>query len=120
MGKGPKKRSKAGRLNNKGKKKSNTKTRASTVARKVRSKDIDQVHDDLKIPEKFKPGVLEQDEDLPGMGQFYCIPCSRFFQTAQVKAQHERSKLHKRRLQKAMDEPHTQRDAELAAGMTHE
>mmetsp|Transcript_8953 Transcript_8953/g.20444 ORF Transcript_8953/g.20444 Transcript_8953/m.20444 type:complete len:120 (+) Transcript_8953:63-422(+) len=119
MGKGHKP-SKSGGLNTRKKKKQNAKGTASVIAKKKRSKDIDQVHDDLKIPEKFQPGVLEQDEDLPGMGQFYCIACSRYFQTAQVKAQHERSKLHKRRLQKAMDEPHTQRDAELAAGMTHE
>ena len=24
-------------------------------------------------------------EDLPGMGQFYCIACSRYFQSAEVK-----------------------------------
>mmetsp|Transcript_81659 Transcript_81659/g.214355 ORF Transcript_81659/g.214355 Transcript_81659/m.214355 type:complete len:120 (-) Transcript_81659:51-410(-) len=119
MGKGHK-ASKAGRCSTRKGRKSNTKTNASVIAKKVRTKDIDQVHDDLKIPEKFVPGVLEKDEDLPGMGQFYCIACARFFVSAETKAAHEKSKLHKRRLQKAKDEPHTQRDAEIAAGMTHE
>jgi len=119
MGKGHKK-SKAGGLSTRKKKKDNVKGRASVIAKKKRTKDIDQVHDDLKTPAKFQPGTLEKDEDLPGMGQFYCIACSRYFASDDVKKQHERSKLHKRRLAKARDEPHTQRDAELAAGMTHE
>eukprot|EP00931_Biecheleriopsis_adriatica_P079089 TRINITY_DN52504_c0_g1_i1.p1 TRINITY_DN52504_c0_g1~~TRINITY_DN52504_c0_g1_i1.p1 ORF type:complete len:114 (-),score=19.91 TRINITY_DN52504_c0_g1_i1:100-441(-) len=101
-------------------KKQNRKTKASVIAAKRRNKDIDQVHDDLKTPQKFKPGALPRDEDLPGMGQFYCIACNRFFTSPDVLATHEKSKLHKRRLQKASDVPHSQRDAELAAGMTHE
>eukprot|EP00405_Crypthecodinium_cohnii_P002881 CAMPEP_0194748444 /NCGR_PEP_ID=MMETSP0323_2-20130528/2570_1 /TAXON_ID=2866 ORGANISM="Crypthecodinium cohnii, Strain Seligo" /NCGR_SAMPLE_ID=MMETSP0323_2 /ASSEMBLY_ACC=CAM_ASM_000346 /LENGTH=119 /DNA_ID=CAMNT_0039662679 /DNA_START=57 /DNA_END=416 /DNA_ORIENTATION=+ len=119
MAKGGKKKG-GNRKHARTKDKNHTKTRASVIATKKRTKDIDQVHDDLKVPEKFKPGVLERDEDLPGMGQFYCIACARFFQTAEIKAVHEKSKLHKRRMQKAKDTPHTQRDAEMAAGMTHE
>mmetsp|Transcript_39727 Transcript_39727/g.123864 ORF Transcript_39727/g.123864 Transcript_39727/m.123864 type:complete len:120 (+) Transcript_39727:41-400(+) len=119
MGKHSKK-SKAGGFNTRKKKTDNKKGRISVLATKKRTKDDDQIHDDLKVPEKYKPGVLEKDEDLPGMGQFYCIACARFFLTADVKAQHEKSKLHKRRLQKVKETPHTQRDAELAAGMTHE
>merc|ERR1712014_320923 len=94
------------------------KTTPSAIAAKRRSKDIDQVHDDLKHAHKFNPGELPQNEDLPGMGQFYCIPCARFFTSAEVKAKHEKSKLHKRRLQKASDDPHTQRDADMAVGLT--
>ncbi|CAK0807948.1 unnamed protein product [Prorocentrum cordatum] len=111
---------KGGSLSSRRKVKDNTKKRASVIARKHRTKDIDQVHDDLKTPDKFVPEAMEKDEDLPGLGQFYCIACSRFFQTAEVLAVHVKSKLHKRRLQKAKDEPHTQRDAELAVGMSHE
>merc|ERR1712226_291176 len=111
--------SKAGGLNTGRKKKQNKKSRASVIANKRRTKDIDQVHDDLATPQLYAPGALPRDEDLPGMGQFYCIPCSRYFESVEVKVQHEKSKLHKRRLQKAKDEPHTQRDAELAAGMSH-
>merc|ERR1712125_28749 len=97
------------------KKRANIKGKASVLAKKRTTRYIDQVHDDLKVPHKFSPGVLEKDEDLPGLGQFYCIPCARYFASAEVKAEHERSKLHKRRLQKASDTPHTQDDAELAA-----
>mmetsp|Transcript_142638 Transcript_142638/g.248729 ORF Transcript_142638/g.248729 Transcript_142638/m.248729 type:complete len:120 (+) Transcript_142638:97-456(+) len=119
MGKGHKAR-KNGALHKGRKRKQNAKGKASVIAHKKRTKDIDQVHDDLKVPQKFTAGMLPTDEDLPGMGQYYCIACSRYFQTPEVKALHERSKLHKRRVQKAMDTPHTQRDAEMAAGMSHE
>ncbi|CAJ1327377.1 unnamed protein product [Effrenium voratum] len=98
----------------------NKKTRPSVIAQKRRNKDIDQVHEDLKTPKRFEPGTLPRDEDLPGLGQFYCISCDRFFESAEVKAKHEKSKLHKRRLQKASDEPHTQRDAEMAVGLATE
>ena len=31
-------------------------------------------------PENLKKfDKLEIDEDKPGLGQFYCIPCSRYF-----------------------------------------
>mmetsp|Transcript_23496 Transcript_23496/g.54796 ORF Transcript_23496/g.54796 Transcript_23496/m.54796 type:complete len:117 (+) Transcript_23496:86-436(+) len=96
------------------------KTSASVIAKKKRSKDHDQVHDDLKKPEKFQPGILPVDEDLPGLGQHYCIACDRYFESDQAKGIHEKSKLHKRRLKQVQDTPHTQRDAEMAAGMTHE
>eukprot|EP00438_Fugacium_kawagutii_P024759 Skav204252 [mRNA] locus=scaffold912:80551:83877:- [translate_table: standard] len=98
----------------------NQQLRPSVIAKKHRNKDIDQVHDDLKAPQNFQPGALPRDEDLPGMGQFYCIACNRFFESEEVKAKHERSKLHKRRLQKASDDPHTQQDAEMAVGLTTE
>eukprot|EP00933_Yihiella_yeosuensis_P082517 TRINITY_DN96424_c0_g1_i1.p1 TRINITY_DN96424_c0_g1~~TRINITY_DN96424_c0_g1_i1.p1 ORF type:complete len:112 (-),score=31.91 TRINITY_DN96424_c0_g1_i1:50-385(-) len=98
----------------------NKKTKSSVIAKKRRSKDIDQVHDDLKVPQKFAPGELPMDEDLPGMGQYYCICCTRYFATKEVLKQHEKSKLHKRRLAKAKDDPHTQKDADAAVGYSTE
>eukprot|EP00434_Breviolum_minutum_P009936 symbB.v1.2.008757.t1/scaffold544.1/size189386/14 len=98
----------------------NKKTRPSVIAKKRRNKDIDQVHEDLKTPQHFQPGTMPRDEDLPGMGQFYCIACNRYFESDEVKQKHERSKLHKRRLQKAKDDPHTQHDAEMAVGLATE
>lgn len=40
-------------------------------------KDHDQIHEDIKNPEKFEQ--MEIDEDRPGSGQYYCISCSRYF-----------------------------------------
>lgn len=44
---------------------------------RVRTRDLDQVHEDLK-PEnlsKIQAQSAEFDPDLPGGGQFPCIPC---------------------------------------------
>merc|ERR1712098_111199 len=71
----------------------NKKGKISVIAKKKITRFIDQVHDDLKHKEKFVN--LPKDEYLPGEGQ------------------------HKRRLKHALDEPHTQKDAEAAAGMSH-
>ncbi|KAG6520634.1 hypothetical protein ZIOFF_017693 [Zingiber officinale] len=73
--------------------------------------------------------TLPLDEDLPGMGQFYCLHCDRYFAGEDVRQGHFSSKRHKKRyfriislvasLVKEMmgPAPHTQLDAELAAGM---
>ena len=59
-----------------------------------------------------------RDEDLPGGGQFYCVPCSRYFVDAGALAGHERTKPHKRRVKELHGaRPHSQRDADAAAGM---
>ncbi|KAJ8497385.1 hypothetical protein OPV22_007937 [Ensete ventricosum] len=61
---------------------------------------------------------LPLDEDLPGMGQFYCLHCDRYFASEDVRDEHFRSKRHKKRMkQMSGPAPHTQLDAELAAGM---
>jgi bud site selection protein 20 len=45
-----------------------------TLKVKRRAKDLDQIQDQLKVhdPEKVK----ELDQDLPGLGQFYCLACA--------------------------------------------
>ncbi|KAJ8623628.1 hypothetical protein MRB53_032158 [Persea americana] len=61
---------------------------------------------------------LPFDEDLPGMGQFYCLHCDRYFAKVSVRDQHFQTKKHKKRVKQMMGPaPHTQLDAELAAGM---
>ncbi|CAD5190127.1 unnamed protein product [Musa acuminata subsp. malaccensis] len=61
---------------------------------------------------------LPLDEDLPGMGQFYCLHCDRYFASEDVRDEHFRSKRHKKRVkQMSGPAPHTQLDADLAAGM---
>ncbi|XP_020972419.1 zinc finger protein 593 homolog isoform X2 [Arachis ipaensis] len=58
-------------------------------------KGDDMVYDQLNKADEERP--LPVDEDLPGMGQYYCLHCD-------VK-------------QMMGPAPHTQLDAELAAGM---
>ncbi|KAL6273680.1 zinc finger protein 593 [Prunus avium] len=79
-------------------------------------KGDDMVYDGLnKADEQTKP--LPPDQDLPGMGQFYCLHCDRYFNNAAVRDDHFKTKRHRRRVKLLMEAPHTQLDADLAAGM---
>lgn len=54
------------------------KSRHKTQKLKHFKKDFDQIHEDL-LPEKAQ-SLMNQpiDEELPGLGQFYCIECCRY------------------------------------------
>ncbi|XP_022079264.1 zinc finger protein 593-like [Acanthaster planci] len=82
-----------------------------------KTKDLDQIHEDMK-PEASKQ-LLNQDidHDKPGMGQHYCLHCARHFISLHALKEHFRTKLHKRRLKALETEPYTQKEAEAAAGM---
>ncbi|XP_021770573.1 zinc finger protein 593-like [Chenopodium quinoa] len=84
---------------------------------KFEVKGDDIVYNDLLKPDaNRKP--LPLDEDLPGMGQYYCLHCDRYFSNVAVRDEHFKSKRHKKRLKIMLGPaPHTQLDAELAAGM---
>ena len=84
---------------------------------KRRTRDVDQIQDDLALPE---PVVFEIDEELPGQGQFYCVPCARHFQDAATLALHTANKVHKRKCKDAAQPRYSAADAELAAGKTKE
>jgi 4-hydroxybenzoate polyprenyltransferase len=43
---------------------------------KNRCKDLDQVQDEVAAVLAGKPKALPVDEDLPGLGQHYCLTCS--------------------------------------------
>ncbi|XP_010940641.1 uncharacterized protein [Elaeis guineensis] len=82
-------------------------------------KGDDMVYSELlKLAEGAEAKPQPLDEDLPGMGQFYCRHCDRYFANEDVRDEHFRSKRHKKRVKQMMGPaPHTQLDAELAAGM---
>eukprot|EP00743_Colponemidia_sp_Colp-15_P008411 GILK01009139.1.p1 GENE.GILK01009139.1~~GILK01009139.1.p1 ORF type:complete len:114 (+),score=18.74 GILK01009139.1:43-384(+) len=82
-----------------------------------RTKDQDQIHEDLKPENAEKIKHQKRDDGLPGLGQFYCIHCARYFINQEHLDKHIASKLHRRRAKQAEAEPYTQRDAEAAAGM---
>lgn len=84
---------------------------------KFQVKGDDIVYNELKKPEEEKV-ALPLDEDRPGMGQFYCLHCDRYFANVTVRDEHFKTKRHKKRLKiMAGPAPHTQIDADLAAGM---
>lgn len=41
---------------------------------------------------------MELDDDLPAQGKYYCVPCSRYFISGAVLAEHEGTKAHKKRV----------------------
>ena len=82
---------------------------------KRRTKDMDQIHDDLKEPEKLTSQPI--DYDLPGAGQHYCVECGRYFTDETSQEEHVKSKLHKRRLKELKDVPYTQEEADRAGGL---
>ncbi|GAX83444.1 hypothetical protein CEUSTIGMA_g10869.t1 [Chlamydomonas eustigma] len=97
---------------------------------KFESRHIDQVWEDIRkgpgqVHESGKSGPrgttskVELDEDVPGYGKFYCIACSRYFQSATAQADHDATKPHKRRVKMLMTtaRPHNQRDADTAGGL---
>mmetsp|Transcript_2836 Transcript_2836/g.6850 ORF Transcript_2836/g.6850 Transcript_2836/m.6850 type:complete len:165 (-) Transcript_2836:1180-1674(-) len=82
---------------------------------------------DKKPPIRHGPyGTLdgvELDEDIPGLGKHYCIPCSRYFISKEAQETHSRTKLHKKNKKKLFGKdgtmkqrPHRQVDADIAAG----
>lgn len=71
--------------------KSKSKTRRYTRA-------IDQVHDDVKDPKhlsQYKDTKVA--EDLPGLGQHYCVECAKWFEAENNLVQHRKGKPHKKR-----------------------
>jgi len=100
------------------------------IRKKVMARHVDQVWEDVRKPagEVHQPGKVgpmgttaktELDEDVPGYGKYYCIPCARYFQNAAGLVDHEKTKPHKRTVKELMTSarPHNQRDAEAAGGM---
>ncbi|KAJ1907939.1 hypothetical protein LPJ81_000433 [Coemansia sp. IMI 209127] len=85
---------------------------------KRRTKDLDQIQEDLKPENKAQLLSQEPDEDLPGLGQFYCVECSKYFVDERGQHEHRRSREHKRRLRDLKDPAYTQKEAEAAAGLT--
>ncbi|KAJ3346547.1 hypothetical protein HDU91_007011 [Kappamyces sp. JEL0680] len=83
---------------------------------KARTRDLDQIFDDMKDVSKLLSQPV--NADLPGFGQNYCVECARHFITASAKEEHLKSKLHKRRVKILTTEtPYTQEEADAAAGL---
>ncbi|KAI4470880.1 zinc finger protein [Holotrichia oblita] len=83
---------------------------------KRRTKDLDQIDEDIK-PENIESLVNQQEDfDKPGNAQFYCVHCARYFIDNQALQEHFRTKVHKRRLKALEVEPYTIEDSEKAAG----
>jgi bud site selection protein 20 len=62
------------------------------------TRDLDQIHADLRDEKhlaEFKDA--KPIEDLPGLGQYYCKECAKFFESETNFGAHQKGKVHKRR-----------------------
>ncbi|WOO84409.1 Zinc finger protein bud20 [Vanrija pseudolonga] len=82
-----------------------------------RTKDLDQVQDDL-LYHKKKLQVQPIDEEKPGLGQYYCIECAKYYESERALATHTKSKVHKRRLKELKEGAYTSQEAERVSGKT--
>ena len=58
------------------------------------------------------------DEDLPGLGQYYCVTCARYFITEEAMTEHLKTKQHKKRFKECTTtKPYTIEEAERAGGL---
>ncbi len=74
-------------------------------------KDLDLIHEDLKPENKSKLENQNIDEDLPGLGQYYCIDCAKYFVNLQTLNDHLKTKTHKRQLKKLKEPIYTIQDS---------
>ncbi|XP_071518688.1 zinc finger protein 593 homolog [Panulirus ornatus] len=84
---------------------------------KRRTKDLDQIDEDLKEKNASKLLHQEIDDDKPGLGQHYCLHCARYFISVDALKGHFRTKVHKRRLKALEIEPYTVEESERAGGL---
>eukprot|EP00296_Roombia_truncata_P009707 JP448331.1.p1 GENE.JP448331.1~~JP448331.1.p1 ORF type:complete len:146 (+),score=14.91 JP448331.1:26-439(+) len=83
------------------------------------ARDLDQILDDLAHNRTENPVVTTNVDaiDLPGLGQFYCVHCSRYFGTQKNLDDHVKTKPHKKRLRRLKEKPFLKDEAEAGAGM---
>ena len=95
--------------------------RGSKSSKKTRRKtrDIDQRHADLASQKHLQDHVTQYaKEDLPGLGQWYCVECAKWFESETNYVKHAKGKPHKRRVRQLREQPYSQKEAEAAVGLT--
>ncbi|KAF2758263.1 hypothetical protein EJ05DRAFT_476518 [Pseudovirgaria hyperparasitica] len=82
------------------------------------TRDLDQIHADLhsdKHLQQYKDTKVA--EDLPGLGQWYCTECSKWFEGEHNFEAHKKGKIHKKRVRQLKEVPYSQKEAEAAVGL---
>lgn len=92
---------------------SNTLKRGWRTKRKTR--DLDEISEDLKEENTKKLLHQEVDFDRPGAAQHYCVHCARYFINETALHTHFTTKPHKRRLKALEIEPYSIEESERAA-----
>eukprot|EP01108_Squamamoeba_japonica_P010256 TRINITY_DN9915_c0_g1_i1.p2 TRINITY_DN9915_c0_g1~~TRINITY_DN9915_c0_g1_i1.p2 ORF type:complete len:156 (+),score=22.78 TRINITY_DN9915_c0_g1_i1:42-470(+) len=73
-------------------------------------KAIDEIYDEINTPKweevRQRTRVKPLNEDLPGLGQYYCMQCARHFISVTALETHNKSKSHKRRVRDLRSKPY--------------
>lgn len=84
---------------------------------KRRTRDLDLVYNDLLNPDLIRALKNQPlDETKPGLGQYYCIPCAKYFENQLALDRHVKAKVHKRRLKDLNQRPYTPLESQALAG----
>jgi bud site selection protein 20 len=83
---------------------------------KHKTKDIDEILEDLKPENMVKLTNQQINEDLPGLGQHYCVFCARYFIDKSSLDGHFKTKEHKKRVKRTKEEPYTIEDSKKYGG----
>lgn len=121
---------------------SSDRRRALSTSTNIPSSDYDQVLEDISSAKHLKQYKETKDaEDLPALGAHFCVECSKWFESEHNLVAHRKGKNHKRRfvisffspfvcktaypdlfsairLRLLKEEPHSQKVAEAAIGLT--
>lgn len=82
------------------------------------TRGLDQVKADLANPRHLQIyHSTKAAEDLPGLGEFYCIECAKWFEGEHNLAGHRKGKNHKRRVKELKEEAHSQKMADQVVGL---
>ncbi|MCH0628768.1 hypothetical protein JNB11_02130 [Kocuria palustris] len=88
---------------------------------KRRTRDLDLIYNDLLSKELINAlKNQELDETKPGLGQYYCIHCAKYFENQNALDRHVKGKVHKRRVKELTQRPYSPLEAEAAAGVNLE
>lgn len=83
------------------------------------TRDLDQIHADVALERHLEQYTeTKAAEELPGFGQWYCIECSKWYESELNFTAHKKGKPHKRRVKQLKEEPYSQAEAEAAVGLT--
>lgn len=85
---------------------------------KRRTRDLDLIYQDLSNKESIiRLKNQDIDETKPGLGQYYCIECAKYFENQESLDRHSRGKVHKRRAKQLKERPYTTLESEAATGL---
>ena len=87
---------------------------------RVKTRDIDQILEDMQPQNIVKLQKQPLDENLPGLGQHYCVSCAKYFVEENSLKSHTKSKEHKKRVKRLKEPAYTIKDSKIYGGVLYD